>query len=82
MLWRLAGSSAPDGRVSSPASRSPSGPGPEEDPLVSTFVIVPGAWDTPATTEPVLGPPVSAGHEAIVVDLPCGSEDTLLAASR
>lgn len=49
MLSQLAGSSAPNGRVGSPASRSPSGRGPEEDPLVSTFVIVPGAWDTPAT---------------------------------
>ena len=38
---------------------------------LSTFVIVPGAWDTPATMDPLLEPLTSAGHEAIVVDLPC-----------
>ena len=38
---------------------------------MSTFVIVPGAWDTPATVEPVVEPLESAGHEVIVVDLPC-----------
>jgi pimeloyl-ACP methyl ester carboxylesterase len=38
---------------------------------VSTFVIVPGAWDTPATMEPLLEPLVSAGHAVTVVDLPC-----------
>ena len=53
-------------------------PRPEEDALVSTFVIVPGAWDTPATMEPILGPLVSAGREAVVVDLPCGSADATL----
>ncbi len=38
---------------------------------MSTFVIVPGAWDTPAAMEPVIEPLESAGHEVIVVDLPC-----------
>ena len=38
---------------------------------MSTFVIVPGAWGTPAEMEPVLGPLESAGHEVITVDLPC-----------
>jgi pimeloyl-ACP methyl ester carboxylesterase len=51
---------------------------PEEDLLMSTFVIVPGAWDTPATLEPVIEPLGSAGHDVIVVDLPCGSPDASL----
>lgn len=38
---------------------------------MSTFVIVPGAWDTPAVVEPLLEPLESAGHAVIVVDLPC-----------
>ncbi len=38
---------------------------------MSTFVIVPGAWDTPATLEPLIEPLGSAGHAVIVVDLPC-----------
>jgi pimeloyl-ACP methyl ester carboxylesterase len=38
---------------------------------VSTFVIVPGAWDTPATLEPLLESLESAGHAVIIVDLPC-----------
>ncbi len=38
---------------------------------MSTFVIVPGAWDTPATIDPVIEPLESAGHRVIVVDLPC-----------
>ena len=37
---------------------------------MSTFVIVPGAWDTPATLEPLIEPLGSAGHEVVVVDLP------------
>jgi pimeloyl-ACP methyl ester carboxylesterase len=45
---------------------------------MSTFVIVPGAWDTPATVEPVIEPLESAGHEVIVVDLPCDSADATL----
>ena len=45
---------------------------------MSTFVIVPGAWDTPATLEPVIEPLGSAGHDVIVVDLPCGSPDASL----
>ena len=46
---------------------------------MSTFVIVPGAWDTPATMEPLLEPLGSAGHTAIVVDLPCEDADATLA---
>jgi pimeloyl-ACP methyl ester carboxylesterase len=38
---------------------------------MSTFVIVPGAWDSPAIPEPVVEPLGSAGHAVIVVDLPC-----------
>ena len=38
---------------------------------MSTFVIVPGAWDRPATIEPVIVPLESAGHVVVVVDLPC-----------
>ena len=38
---------------------------------MATFVIVPGAWDTPATMEPLIEPLASAGHEVTVVDLPC-----------
>lgn len=37
----------------------------------TTFVIVPGAWDTPAIVEPLLAPLETAGHSAIVVDLHC-----------
>jgi pimeloyl-ACP methyl ester carboxylesterase len=44
----------------------------------STFIIVPGAWDTPATMEPLLEPLGSAGHTVIVVDLPCGDADATL----
>jgi pimeloyl-ACP methyl ester carboxylesterase len=51
---------------------------PEEDLLMSTFVIVPGAWDTPATLEPVIEPLGSAGHDVIVVDLPCENADASL----
>ena len=42
-----------------------------EDLSLSTFVIVPGAWDTPATMEPLVEPLESAGNAVIVVDLPC-----------
>ena len=45
---------------------------------MSTFVIVPGAWDTPATVEPVTDPLVSAGHGVIIVDLPCANPDATL----
>jgi pimeloyl-ACP methyl ester carboxylesterase len=45
---------------------------------VSTFVIVPGAWDTPAAVEPVIDPLGSAGHAVIVVDLPCEDADATL----
>lgn len=45
---------------------------------MSTFVIVPGAWDTPAVMEPLLDPLESAGHAVIVVDLPCDDADATL----
>ena len=45
---------------------------------MSTFVIVPGAWDTPAAMESVIEPLGSAGHAVIVVDLPCGDADATL----
>ncbi len=45
---------------------------------MSTFVIVPGAWDTPATMEPVIEPLESAGHAVVVVDLPCDDADATL----
>ena len=45
---------------------------------MSTFVIVPGAWDMPASMEPVIEPLASAGHDVIVVDLPCGNADASL----
>ncbi len=38
---------------------------------MSTFVIVHGAWGSPAEMEPVVGPLESAGHAVITVDLPC-----------
>lgn len=38
---------------------------------MSTFAVVPGAWDTPAVMDPLIGPMASAGHPVIVVDLPC-----------
>ena len=43
-----------------------------------TFVIVTGAWDTPLAMEPVIEPLESAGHDAIVVDLPCGNANATL----
>jgi pimeloyl-ACP methyl ester carboxylesterase len=43
-----------------------------------TFVIVPGAWDTPAMIEPLLAPLEAAGHVVIVVDLPCEDADATL----
>lgn len=39
---------------------------------MSTFVIVPGAWDTPAVMDPLVAPLEATGHAAIVVDLRCG----------
>ena len=45
---------------------------------MSTFVIVPGAWDTPATIEPLLEPLESAGHAVTIVDLPCDDADATL----
>lgn len=43
-----------------------------------TFVIVPGAWDTPAIMKPLLAPLEAAGHGVIVVDLPCEDADATL----
>jgi pimeloyl-ACP methyl ester carboxylesterase len=45
---------------------------------MSTFVIVPGAWDTPATVEPIVEPLESVGHEVVVVDLPCEKAEATL----
>lgn len=45
---------------------------------MSTFVIVPGAWDTPAVMDPLLGPLEAAGHTMIAVDLPCDDPDATL----
>jgi pimeloyl-ACP methyl ester carboxylesterase len=45
---------------------------------MSTFVIVPGAWDTPATLEPLIEPLESGGHAVVVVDLPCADPDATL----
>jgi pimeloyl-ACP methyl ester carboxylesterase len=45
---------------------------------MSTFVIVPGAGDTPSTMEPVIEPLGSAGHEVLVIDLPCADADATL----
>lgn len=50
----------------------------EEDWLMSTFVIVPGAWDTPATMGPIIEPLASVGHDVIIVDLPCENADATL----
>jgi pimeloyl-ACP methyl ester carboxylesterase len=43
-----------------------------------TFVIVPGAWDTPAIIDPLLAPLEAAGHAVIAVDLPCEEADATL----
>jgi pimeloyl-ACP methyl ester carboxylesterase len=43
-----------------------------------TYVIVPGAWDTPAIIEPLLAPLEAAGSAVIVVDLPCEDADATL----
>jgi pimeloyl-ACP methyl ester carboxylesterase len=45
---------------------------------MSKFVIVPGAWDTPATMEPLIEPLESAGHSVFIVDLPCDHADATL----
>jgi pimeloyl-ACP methyl ester carboxylesterase len=45
---------------------------------LSTFVIVPGAWDTPAAIDPLVEPLESAGHRVIVVDLPCDDASATL----
>lgn len=43
-----------------------------------TYVIVPGAWDTPAIMELLLVPLQAAGHAVIVVDLPCEDANATL----
>lgn len=43
----------------------------EEEPNMSAFVIVHGAWGSPAEMEPVVEPLEAAGHAVIIVDLPC-----------
>ncbi|MEX2275024.1 MAG: alpha/beta fold hydrolase [Actinomycetota bacterium] len=45
---------------------------------MTTFLVVPGAWDTPATMEPLIDPLEAAGHAVIVVDLPCEDADASL----
>lgn len=45
---------------------------------MSTFVIVHGAWGSPAEMEPVREPLESAGHDVILVDLPCVDADATL----
>ncbi len=45
---------------------------------MAAFVIVPGAWDTPATMDPLVERLRSAGHGAIAVDLPCEEADATL----
>lgn len=45
---------------------------------MSTFVIVPGAWDTPATLEPLVEPLESRGHAVTIVDLPCDDASATL----
>ena len=45
---------------------------------MSTFVVVPGAWDRPATLEPLVEPLESAGHAVNIVDLPCDVADATL----
>lgn len=46
---------------------------------MSHFVIVPGAWDTPATLEPVVEPLEASGHAVTIVDLPCEDAGATLA---
>ena len=41
--------------------------------IMSMFVIVPGAWDTPATMDPLVEPLGTAGHAVITVDLLCAN---------
>ena len=45
---------------------------------MSTFVIVHGAWGSPAEMQPVVEPLEVAGHAAITVDLPCVDADATL----
>ncbi len=45
---------------------------------MSTFVIVPGAWDTPAALRPIIEPLASDGHDVVIVDLPCENADATL----
>ncbi len=45
---------------------------------MSTFVIVHGAWGSPAEMEPLVEPLESAGHAVITVDLPCADPGATL----
>ncbi len=45
---------------------------------MSTFVIVPGAWDAPAALGPIIDPLASVGHDVTIVDLPCENADATL----
>jgi hypothetical protein len=45
---------------------------------MSTFVIVPGAWDTPAVMDPLVALLEAVDHGVIVVDLPCDDPDATL----
>ena len=45
---------------------------------MSTFVVVPGAWDTPAVMDPLVAPLGATGNVVIVVDLPCDDPDATL----
>lgn len=45
---------------------------------MSTFVIVPGAWDTPAVMYPLVASLEAAGHAATVVDLRCDDPEATL----
>ncbi len=52
---------------------------------MSTFVIVPGAWDRPIVMDPLIAPLEASGHSMVAVDLPCddpnaGLEDYAAAA--
>lgn len=45
---------------------------------MSTFVIVPGAWDRPIVMDPLVPSLEASGHSVIAVDLPCDDRDATL----
>ncbi len=45
---------------------------------MSLFVIIHGAWGSPAEMDPVRAPLQAAGHDVIAVDLPCLTADATL----